>query len=119
MPSCTGSFATVFLGTHVETGDQCAIKLFTSGQARERALLEGDMLRRVRGNQKLWQVFVQHPFTGHSNIVSLIDVISDESSVGLVLEFATGGELFKEVIANGGLSEVQAKPLFRQIVRCF
>lgn len=52
----------------------------------------------------------------HSNIVRLYDMISDDSRIGIVLEYASGGELFDYILRHRYLKDNNAKRLFAQLV---
>jgi serine/threonine protein kinase len=52
----------------------------------------------------------------HPNISTLLEVIDDQFSIYLVLEYEKGGELFEHVVKKKRLSERRARSYFRQIV---
>ena len=52
----------------------------------------------------------------HPNIVKLFECVETLTRVHLVVEYASGGELYTYVHERGKLSEADAKPLFAQIV---
>lgn len=52
----------------------------------------------------------------HPNIVRLLDVIDTAKYIGIVLEFAGGGELFDYILANRYLKEKDASRLFAQLI---
>lgn len=52
----------------------------------------------------------------HPNIVKLFEVVETLTRVHLVIEYASGGELYTYVHERGKLTERDAKPLFAQIV---
>ena len=54
---------------------------------------------------------VQHP-----NIIKCFDVIETESHCFIVMEYASGGDLFDYVMDNGVLDEVRASAIFTQII---
>ena len=54
---------------------------------------------------------VQHP-----NIIKCFDVIDTESHSFIVMEYASGGDLFDYVMENGVLDEVRASAIFTQII---
>jgi len=51
----------------------------------------------------------------HSHIIKLYEVISTPTDIIFVLEYA-GGELFNYIVANGKMSEKQARRFFQQII---
>lgn len=52
----------------------------------------------------------------HPNLVQLFEVIENFSKIYLVLEFASGGELYHKISNQGKLNESVAKSLFAQII---
>ena len=52
----------------------------------------------------------------HPNVIQLRDVQVSEDHVFLVMELASGSELFERVSRSGGLSEDQARMYFQQVV---
>ncbi|OZJ02239.1 hypothetical protein BZG36_04544 [Bifiguratus adelaidae] len=99
-----GEFGKVKLGIHVETGAETAVKLIKKehvGTSSRLSKVEREILalRRVR----------------HPNIVRLYDVIETERYIGIVLEYASGGELFEYILAHRYLKEKDACRLFAQL----
>eukprot|EP00611_Tribonema_gayanum_P021074 TRINITY_DN3979_c0_g1_i1.p1 TRINITY_DN3979_c0_g1~~TRINITY_DN3979_c0_g1_i1.p1 ORF type:complete len:345 (-),score=131.16 TRINITY_DN3979_c0_g1_i1:918-1952(-) len=52
---------------------------------------------------------------GHPSILPITAALRDENTIYLVLPFCNGGDLFDYVNEGGGLTEEQARPLFRQL----
>ncbi|CUM66528.1 uncharacterized protein PRCAT00004195001 [Priceomyces carsonii] len=52
----------------------------------------------------------------HPNIVSLVEVMKSGKYIGIVLEYASGGELFDYILKNKVLKENDAKKIFAQLV---
>lgn len=52
----------------------------------------------------------------HPNIVHLYEMVDTESTFGLVLEYASGGELFDYILRNRYLEDRSARRLFAQLV---
>ena len=52
----------------------------------------------------------------HPNIVHLHDMIHDESRIGIVLEYASGGELFDYILTHRYLKDTPARRLFAQLI---
>ena len=52
----------------------------------------------------------------HPHIVRLYEVIETKSTVFLVMEYATGGELYDYLVVHGRMKEKDARAKFRQIL---
>ncbi|KWU44333.1 Pkinase-domain-containing protein [Rhodotorula sp. JG-1b] len=101
-----GEFGKVKLGVHSERwGEDVAIKLIKRGNVD--TVQRGEKVRREIEVLKM----VRHP-----NIVRLYDVIETEKYIGIVLEYASGGELFDHILAHRYLKERDASRLFAQLI---
>ena len=52
----------------------------------------------------------------HANIIKLITHFVYEKNYCIIMELASGGELFSRVISSGRLSEAQARPYFANLM---
>ncbi|XP_076359776.1 MAP/microtubule affinity-regulating kinase 3-like isoform X2 [Tachypleus tridentatus] len=52
----------------------------------------------------------------HPNVVKLYQVIETDKTLYLVMEYASGGELFDYLVAHGRMKERESRAKFRQIV---
>jgi serine/threonine protein kinase len=51
----------------------------------------------------------------HPNIIQIYEVFENKDKIILVMEYASGGELYDHVSKNGCLPESEARRIFRQI----
>jgi serine/threonine protein kinase len=52
----------------------------------------------------------------HVNIAQLYEVIVTEHKIYMVTEYASGGEIFDYIVAQGRVKEKEGKNIFRQLV---
>lgn len=52
----------------------------------------------------------------HPNIIRLYEVVETLAKLHMVMEYASGGELFTKISNEGRLPENEARPLFAQVV---
>uniref|UniRef100_A0A8C5SS84 non-specific serine/threonine protein kinase n=1 Tax=Laticauda laticaudata TaxID=8630 RepID=A0A8C5SS84_LATLA len=95
-----GNFAKVKLARHVLTGRE--VSFFRLGLITIILFL----FREVRIMKIL----------NHPNIVKLFEVIETEKTLYLIMEYASGGEVFDYLVAHGRMKEKEARAKFRQIV---
>ncbi|ETW01532.1 CAMK protein kinase [Aphanomyces invadans] len=104
----------VKLGVDLKTNEHVALKLIKSSKLTQKAIL--NLYREIQAMK-----LVQHP-----NVMRLLAVAKDveypkkkggsEKVVLVVLELATGGELFDFMMFTGHFSEEIARTYFRQLV---
>jgi len=93
----------VIKGTHKATGEVCAVKQITGRTMKYDAILrEVSILRRVGGS--------------HPNVIGYRGYYTRGDDHFIVLEAATGGELFEKVIDSGSLGEAYSRHLFVQML---
>uniref|UniRef100_A0A8C6U304 non-specific serine/threonine protein kinase n=1 Tax=Neogobius melanostomus TaxID=47308 RepID=A0A8C6U304_9GOBI len=85
-----GNFAKVKLARHILTGREVAIKIIDKTQ------LNPNSLQKVQ--------------------LKLFEVIETERTLYLIMEYASGGEVFDYLVAHGRMKEKEARAKFRQIV---
>nr|XP_033807189.1 MAP/microtubule affinity-regulating kinase 3 isoform X2 [Geotrypetes seraphini] len=99
-----GNFAKVKLARHILTGREVAIKIIDKTQLNPTSL------------QKLFREVKIMKILNHPNIVKLFEVIETEKTLYLIMEYASGGEVFDYLVAHGRMKEKEARAKFRQIV---
>ncbi|KAI5829750.1 Pkinase-domain-containing protein [Schizophyllum commune Tattone D] len=100
-----GEFGKVKLGLHAQWGEEVAVKLIRRGSIDSDARMskverEIEVLRTLK----------------HPHIVRLYDVIETDKYIGIILEYASGGELFDHILASRYLRERDAAKLFAQLL---
>ncbi|KAI0713112.1 CAMK/CAMKL/AMPK protein kinase [Cerioporus squamosus] len=99
-----GTFGKVKMAVHTVTGQKVAMKFISKHaiakhRTKTRVQREVEYMRTLR----------------HPHIIKLYEVISTPSDIIIVLEYA-GGELFNYIVANGRMSEPQARRFFQQLI---
>ncbi|ORZ28351.1 kinase-like domain-containing protein [Lobosporangium transversale] len=100
-----GEFAKVKLGVHADTGEEVAIKLI-----RRQSMDNTQRISKIGREISVLRT-IRHP-----NIITLFDVIETERYFGIVIEYASGGELFDHILAHRYLRERDACRLFAQLM---
>lgn len=92
------------MARHIPTGIDVAIKIIDKTALNTSSLQK--LFREVRIMKQL----------DHPNIVKLYQVMETEQTLYLVMEYASGGEVFDYLVAHGRMKEKEARAKFRQIV---
>ena len=95
-----GSFSRVVRVEHRISKQPYAIKMIDRVQGRDLFESELAVLRRVR----------------HAYIIQLIEVFESKEKVYMVMELATGGELFDRIIAKGNFTERDATRVLHMVL---
>ncbi|TID23951.1 hypothetical protein CANINC_003112 [Pichia inconspicua] len=103
-----GEFGKVKLGWRKDgkLPSQAAIKLIKRDSIPTGSEKEGKIYREITALKRL-----RHP-----NIVRLVEVLQNDKYIGIVLEYASGGELFDYILDHRYLKEPLASKLFAQLV---
>ncbi|XP_042482153.1 CBL-interacting serine/threonine-protein kinase 5-like [Macadamia integrifolia] len=99
-----GTFAKVFFGKQLKTGESVAIKVLNKDQVKKEGLME--QIKREISVMGL----VRHP-----NVVELKEVMATKGKIFVVMEYVRGGELFAKV-AKGKVKEDIARKYFQQLI---
>ncbi|KAJ6745358.1 CBL-INTERACTING SERINE/THREONINE-PROTEIN KINASE 25-RELATED [Salix koriyanagi] len=78
-----GTFAKVYYGKHLVTGENVAIKVISKNQVKKEGMME--QIQREVSVMRL----VRHP-----NIVELKEVMATKTKIFFIMEYVRGGELF-------------------------
>lgn len=100
-----GTFGKVKLGTHILTGERVAVKVLEKDRIVEVADVE-----RVAREVHILKL-IRHP-----HIVQLYEIIETRRQLYLIMEYASGGELFDYIVANARVQEPEACSFFHQII---
>jgi len=100
-----GTFGKVKIGTHILTGERVAVKVLE----KERIVEVADVERVAREVHIL--KLIRHP-----HIVQLYEIIETRRQLYLIMEYASGGELFDYIVANSRVQEPEACRFFQQII---
>ncbi|VEL25367.1 unnamed protein product [Protopolystoma xenopodis] len=99
-----GNFAKVKLAVHLATGVEVAIKIIN------KTLMDATLFERLKREITIMKT------TSHPNIVKLLEIIENEDVLCLVMEYASGGEIFDYLVAHGRMREKEARIKFRQLI---
>ncbi|XP_071730568.1 CBL-interacting serine/threonine-protein kinase 5-like [Rutidosis leptorrhynchoides] len=100
-----GTFAKVYYGRQISSGESVAIKVINKDQIRDQGMVE-QIQREISATR-----LVRHP-----NIVELREVLATKSKIYYVMEYVSGGELFAKVSNGGRLKEDVARKYFQQLI---
>ncbi|KAG1233898.1 hypothetical protein G6F68_003087 [Rhizopus microsporus] len=100
-----GEFGKVKMGKHIETDQKVAVKL-----VRKDHIDSPSQLEKIRMEIEILRT-LNHPY-----IVKLLTVNETDACIGIVLEYAEGGELFEYIYRQKYLQEAEARRLFAQLV---
>lgn len=99
-----GSFAKVYYGRNLKTGQSVAIKVIDKKKVLKIGLM----------NQTKREISVMG-LIKHENIVQFYEVMATKTKIFFVMEYAKGGELFHKV-SKGKLKEDIARKYFQQLI---
>ncbi|KAI1287778.1 NUAK family SNF1-like kinase 1 [Halotydeus destructor] len=99
-----GTYGKVQLAVNKETGQEVAIKTIKKSKIES----EQDLVRIRREIQIMSSI--QHP-----HIIHIFEVFENKEKIVLVMQYASGGELYEYVSERKVLNDNEARRLFRQI----
>ncbi|XP_022890998.1 CBL-interacting protein kinase 18-like [Olea europaea var. sylvestris] len=99
-----GTFAKVYYGILLKTGQSVAIKVIDKDKVLKAGLT----------NQTKREISVMG-MVKHNNVMELYEVMATKTKIYFVMEYAKGGELFHKV-AKGRLKEDSARKYFQQLI---
>lgn len=100
-----GTFAKVKFAKNTETGEPVAIKILDKEKVLQHKMAE--QLRREIATMKR----IKHP-----NVVRLYEVLGSRTTIYIVLEYVTGGELFDKILHHGRMKGDEARKYFQQLI---
>ena len=96
-----GTFGKVKLGTHILTGEKVAVKI-----------LEKDRISDVADIERVSREIHILKLIRHPNIIQLYEIIETQKLLYLIMEYASGGELFDYIVKNTRCTEEEASKFF-------
>jgi serine/threonine protein kinase len=100
-----GTFGKVKSAVDTSSNQPVAIKMMD--KAKIRASNMGEQIKKEIAVMKL----VKHP-----SVIQLIEVLASPTTIYLVIELVTGGELFDKILEEGRMDESVARTYFRQLI---
>ena len=100
-----GTFSKVCMGIHIPTGEKVAIKILPKNQIKEKT----DKIRIEK------EIILQKKLH-HQNIIHQYSVLDTETSIYIITEYCSGGELFDYIVSKRRLPEEEASRIFRQLI---
>ncbi|KAJ7979954.1 Non-specific serine/threonine protein kinase [Quillaja saponaria] len=101
-----GSFAKVYHAKSLIDNTTVAVKIIDKPKTVD-ATMEPRIIREIDAMRRLHH---------HPNILKIHEVMATKSKIYLIVELATGGELFSKIARKGRLTEQVARRYFQQLV---
>lgn len=115
-------FGAYILGSTLGEGEFGKVKLGWRKDGRHPSQVAIKLIKRdtiVKDSEseiKIYREINSLRLLNHPNIVNLVEVLKSGKYIGIVLEYASGGELFDYILRHKYLKENIAKKLFAQLV---
>ena len=100
-----GTFGKVKLSIHLPTKEYVAIKILEKSKIQDK-----DELMRIEREIKYLKLL------NHPNIIQIYEVIDNPKNFYIVMEYASGGELFNYINKHKRLTEEEASLFFTQLI---
>ena len=100
-----GTFGVVRIATHILTNEKVAVKILNKKRISEKS-------DKTRVEREIKILKLLH----HNNIIQLYSVIQTSTTIYLIMEYASGKELFDYINSKKKLKEPEACKFFQQIV---
>ncbi|XP_064605467.1 NUAK family SNF1-like kinase 1 isoform X2 [Liolophura sinensis] len=100
-----GTYGKVKLAVEVATGEKVAIKYI-----RKNKIQDDQDLNRIRREIKV-MTKLKHP-----HIINVREVFENKEKIVMVMDYASGGELYDYIKSRRRLNDMDARKIFRQIV---
>ena len=100
-----GTFSKVCQGIHIPTGEKVAIKILPKYQIKEK----NDKIR-------IEKEIVLQKKLHHQNIIQQYSILDTESSIYIITEYCSGGELFDYIVSKRRLPENEACRIYQQLI---
>ena len=105
-----GSGGEVFLARHAKTGEKVAIKIVRKSQQHPQ------WERMARQENSIMQYLARFP-KENKRIIKHTMTVENDKEIGIVMEYAQGGDLFELVKRRGKLPETEAWRIFKQLIQ--
>ncbi|XP_019446038.1 PREDICTED: serine/threonine-protein kinase SAPK3-like [Lupinus angustifolius] len=97
----SGNFGVARLAKDKKTGEHVAVKYIERGK---------------KIDENVQREIINHRSLKHPNIIRFKEVFLTPSHLAIVLEYASGGELFERICTAGRFSEDEARYFFQQLI---
>ena len=92
-----GTFGKVRVGTHKMTDEKVAVKILEKDK-----IIDSSDVERVSREIHILKI-LRHPV-----VVQLYEIIESEKEIYLIMEYASGGELFEYIVSHKRVKEKEA-----------
>uniref|UniRef100_A0A8B9J6X9 non-specific serine/threonine protein kinase n=1 Tax=Astyanax mexicanus TaxID=7994 RepID=A0A8B9J6X9_ASTMX len=110
LPRCRNSVASI-TDEQPHVGNYRLLKTIGKGN-----FAKVKLARHILTGRELFREVRIMKILNHPNIVKLFEVIETDKTLYLIMEYASGGEVFDYLVAHGRMKEKEARAKFRQIV---